>query len=208
VGASLPARRLLHPRSPRCVRTLRRRTASGYASTAWYRRPGRTLDATRRQAGLSNSSPVWAITAPTLATPAPAPIAGELAWRTAIRADCGGPLGPTGRATSSASMVCTTCRPSRLPGARRPARAAPPTPRPGGHLLGRSVVVGVLRHGGFLLLFELLGDAAHQPHRRHRTGPRPQPLQEPGHPSPGLLMAWSSAMARGMARAIPLLSGG
>ena len=44
------------------------------------------------------------------------PLAGELAWRTAIRAGCGGPLGPTGRATSSASMVCTTCRPSRLPG--------------------------------------------------------------------------------------------
>jgi hypothetical protein len=111
------------------------------------------------------------------------------------------PVGPTAQATSSASMVCTTCRPSRLPGARRPARAAPPTPRPGGHLLGRPVVVGVLRHGGFLLLFELLGDAAHLPHRRHRTGPRPQPLQEPT-PLPRLAMAWSSAMARGMARAI------
>ena len=206
MGASLPARRLLHPRSPRCVRTLRRRPASGYASTAWYRRPGRTLDATRRQAGLSNSSPVWAITAPTLATPAPAPISGRTGVAHRDPGRLWWPFGADrpGDVLSQHGLHHLPAVPTA--GARRPARAAPPTPRPGGYLLGRSVVVGVLRHGGFLLV-ELLGDAAHQPHRRHRAGP-PQPLQEPGHPSPGLLMAWSSAMGRGMARAIALLSGG
>jgi hypothetical protein len=205
VGASLPARRLLHPRSPRCVRTLRRRPASGYASTqhgtagpaAPWTPPG-VKPGSRTPHRYGPSQP------PRLPLQPLHPLAGELAWRTAIRAGCGGPLGrPAGR------------RP-------QPAWSAPPAGRPdcrgeetcaGGAAnssTGRSPARQVGRGGRASARRFPLGRASWRcrtPTTQEASGGTTSTSTGTRTPSPGLLMAWSSAMGRGMARAIALLSG-
>src|SRR5215217_1343437 len=88
------------------------------------------------------------------------------------------PLGPTSRATSSASMACSTCRPVPTARASRPSRAAPASSATatltcsGSWSLAWSVlVVGWVSFGTAVPFWSsVLADARHLPHGRSQAG--------------------------------------
>jgi hypothetical protein len=129
---------------------------------------------------------------------APAPVGrprvtwpGSAPWRTAARSGLWRPLGPTSRATSSASMAWSTCRPVPTARASSPSRGGVGQFGHGdGHSLGqvqlrvvdRGGALGILRHGGPLLVERLGGCPTPTTRQVTGRGPPPQLLQEPGQP--------------------------
>src|SRR5829696_8289975 len=104
------------------------------------------------------------------------------------------PLGPTSRATSSASMACSTCRPVPTARASRPSRAAPAGSATatltcsGSWSLAWSVlVVGWVSFGTAVPFWSsVLADARHLPHGRSQAGTATSTSTGTGTTSQGL----------------------
>jgi hypothetical protein len=129
-------------------------------------------------------------------TPPPAPeghLAGLAAVRTAARAGLWRPLGPTSRATSSASRTSSTCRPAQPPGRAGPRGGAGQFGNGDGHLFGSSsfawsVVAERWVSFGTAVPFwsSFLVDARHLPHGRHQAGTASSTSTETGTTSDAL----------------------